>query len=353
MPAPRLIPEFAPQSGVILTWPHAASDWRDSLAAVEPLYLELVQTITRYEPVVVVCHDEKHVRHVQQRLADSRVSLSRVWPVAVPTNDTWVRDYGPLSIKGEQSISLVNFRFDGWGGKYAAGLDNAVSAALAAAGVFQVRDLQQQAFVLEGGAIDTDGCGTLLTTTRCLLEAGRNPAMDRQAMESSLRGYLGIERILWLDHGFIAGDDTDGHVDMLARFCSPRDIAYTRCHDPGDEHHAVLQLMEQQLLGFSDFAGRPYRLHPLPLPGPVYSNEGARLPASYANFLIINSAVLLPVYDDPADEEARVVLSHCFPGRDIVPVNCLPLIAQYGSLHCASLQLAEGILKPFAENSRI
>ena len=349
MPAPRLIPEFAPQSGVLLVWPHVASDWRDSLAEIEPVYLELVRAISRHEPVLIVCYDEEHSRHIQQQLTDARIEPSGVRQVVVPTNDTWVRDYGPLAVKGNQSVSLVDFTFDGWGGKYASGLDNAVPAALAAAGVFKSTGLQQHSLVLEGGAIDYDGSGTLLTTTRCLLDAGRNPAMDRAALENELQTCLGIDRVLWLDYGFIQGDDTDGHVDMLARFCSPHDIAYTRCRDTGDHHFATLKEMERQLQTLSDRDGRPYRLHPLPLPAPVYSSDGTRLPASYANFLIINGAVLLPVYDDPADEEARAVLKHCFPGREIEPVNCLPLIAQYGSLHCASLQLADGILEPFAE----
>ena len=349
MPAPRLIPEFAPQSGVLLVWPHVASDWRDSLAEIEPVYIELVRAISRHEAVLIVCYDDEHIHHIKQRLADTRIERSGVRQVVVPTNDTWVRDYGPLAVQGNQSVSLVDFTFDGWGGKYASGLDNAVPAALAAAGVFKSPGLQQHSLVLEGGAIDYDGSGTLLTTTRCLLDAGRNPAMDRAALENELQACLGIDRVLWLDYGFIQGDDTDGHVDMLARFCSPHDIAYTRCRDTGDDHFATLKEMERQLQTFSDRDGRPYRLHPLPLPAPVYSSDGTRLPASYANFLIINGAVLLPVYDDPADEEARAVLKQCFPGREIESVNCLPLIAQYGSLHCASMQLADGILGSLAE----
>jgi agmatine deiminase len=346
MSAPRLIPEFAPQSGVILTWPHGASDWRARLAAIEPVYLDIVRAIVRYEPVLLICFDEGHVCHVRQLLSDFSIDSSRIQLVAVPTNDTWVRDYGPLSIQGEQQAILTSFVFDGWGGKYTSDLDNAASAALVAAGVFDVPGLQQPGFTLEGGAIETDGCGTLLTTSRCLLNAGRNPTTDRPTLEYKLQALLGIDRILWLDHGFVRGDDTDGHVDMLARFCTPHDIAYLKCTDPGDEHYDGLAAMERQLQDFCAFDGAPYDLHALPLPGPVFSAGGKRLPASYANFLIINNAVLLPVYNDPADETARAVLMRCFPGRDIVPVNCLPLIEQSGSLHCASMQLADGILRP-------
>ena len=199
MPAPRLIPEFAPQSGVLVTWPHAASDWRHSLAEIEPVYLELVRAISRHEAVLVVCHDDEHTRHIQQQLTGARIEPSRVRQVAVPSNDTWVRDYGPLAVQDDQSVSLVNFSFDGWGGKYASGLDNVVPAALAGAGVFKSPGLQQHSLVLEGGAIDYDGSGTLLTTTRCLLDAGRNPAMDRAALVNELQACLGIDRVLWLD----------------------------------------------------------------------------------------------------------------------------------------------------------
>ena len=199
--------------------------------------------------------------------------------------------------------------------------------------------------MLEGGAIDTDGFGSLLTTTRCLLESARNPEMDKVALETCFHEVLGIERILWIDHGMLLGDDTDGHVDMLARFCSPHDIAYLQCTDPGDAHYGELSSMEQQLRSFLAHDGTPYTLHPLPMPGAVYSDAGERLPASYANFLIINHAVLVPVYDDPADQQSLGVLQRCFPDREIIAINCLPLIQQYGSLHCATTQLPEGVLQ--------
>lgn len=199
--------------------------------------------------------------------------------------------------------------------------------------------------MLEGGSIDSDGSGTLLTTTHCLLESSRNPGFDRARLEAGLHELLGIERVLWLAHGELAGDDTDAHVDMLARFCSPGTIAYSSCSDPQDEHYAPLAAMEQQLQTFRTREGLPYELIPLPLPQPVRDAGGRRLPASYANFLIVNRAVLVPVYDDPADATALAALADCFPGRTIEPLNCLSLIQQNGSLHCATMQLPMGVLK--------
>jgi len=344
MPSPRLISEFAPQSGVMITWPHAESDWRDNLGEIEPVYLQITCAISRHETVLVICHDDIHVHHVTSLLDQADATMHAIRCIAVLTNDTWIRDYGPLSVSGNSKPQLLDFIFDGWGGKYEATRDNQVSCFLFNAGVFNIAELTGSSLVLEGGSLDSDGLGTLLTTTRCLLESGRNPGMDKDALEACLHDYLGVERTLWLDHGVLYGDDTDGHVDMLARFCTPTDIVYIQCADADDEHYDELGAMEQQLRGFRSQDGNPYTLHPLPFPRPVYSDKGERLPASYANFLIINHAVLVPVYNDPADKQALDVLRHCFPDREVLAINCLPLLQQYGSLHCATLQLPEGVL---------
>jgi agmatine deiminase len=345
MTSPRLIPEFALQSGVMVTWPHSHSDWRDRLDAIEPVYLEITRAISRYERVLVICYDDLHLHHVHGLLTQAGITASTVQCVAVPTNDTWIRDYGPLSVFGGNRPRLLDFTFDGWDGKYDASRDNQVSRLLFAAGVFKVPELEQYPLVLEGGAIDTDGCGTLLTTTRCQLGTGRNPGMNKVTLEACFHEALGIERTLWLDHGMLLGDDTDGHVDMLARFCTPQVIAYLQCTDPADEHYDELSAMEKQLQGFITHDGSPYTLCPLPMPQAVYSADGERLPASYANFLIINHAVLVPVYNDPADRQVLAVLQQCFPEREIVTINCLSLIQQYGSLHCATMQLPEDVLQ--------
>jgi agmatine/peptidylarginine deiminase len=342
---PLLIPEFAPQSGVILTWPHPGTDWQSRLAEIEKLYVEIAGSITRYERLLIICCDIRHRQHVNRLLEHASVALQFVSFAITGTNDTWVRDYGPITVSRDGRLVLHDFTFDGWGGKYTATQDNRVTRSLFAGGFFGCDELLQQQLVLEGGSIDTDGCGTLLTTSHCLLESGRNPGYDRARLEARLRELLGIERVLWLEHGELSGDDTDAHVDMLARFCSPGVIAYSSCSDPDDEHFAPLAAMEQELLAFRTREGLPYELVPLPLPQPVLDESGRRLPASYANFLIINGAVLVPVYDDPADAVALAALAGCFPGRRVEPLNCLPLVRQNGSLHCATMQLPVGVLK--------
>ena len=201
--------------------------------------------------------------------------------------------------------------------------------------------------VLEGGAIETDGQGTLLTTEACLLNHNRNPRLDRAAIEMKLREDFGVERILWLSHGHLEGDDTDSHIDTLARFCDPQTIAYVRCDDPEDSHYPSLAAMEEQLKTLRQADGSPYRLIALPWPRPCFDpDDGHRLPATYANFLIINGAVLVPTYADAADAEALATLAEAFPGRDIVPIDCRSVIRQHGSLHCLTMQLPRGTLTP-------
>ena len=339
-----LLPEYAPQSGVIITWPHAGTDWRHDLETIEAVYLDIARAVTRCERLLVLCRDAGHQRYILDLLEHIAVPAAAVCFAVVPTNDTWVRDYGPLAVLEDDRPVLHDFIFDGWGGKYPAALDNCVSLTLFTAGVFGTVDFLRHPLVLEGGSIDTDGEGTLLTTSRCLLESGRNPALYREALEQQLHELAGIERVLWLDHGELSGDDTDGHIDMLARFCSPGSIAYVQCNDPADAQYDALATMQEQLRSFRTAGGRPYSLVPLPLPQPVFNATGEQLPASYANFLIINGAVLVPVYDDPADDAALAALAPCFPGRELVPVNCLALIQQYGSLHCATMQLPAGVL---------
>ena len=342
----RLLPEFAPQSGVLLTWPHARTDWSGMLQAVEAVYTEITLAISSREPALIICHDEILQQRVSGILARAGISPATVQYAIAASNDTWIRDYGPLGVLEDGEPALLDFTFDGWGGKHPAGLDNTITQRLCTEGRFGATPCSSPSVVLEGGSIDTDGRGTLLTTTRCLLGSQRNPGYDRQALQSLCQSRLGTRQILWLEHGYLAGDDTDGHIDMLARFCSPDTLVYTCCEDSGDEHYREHQAMERQLSGFRNSAGEPYHCMPLPLPPAVYAAGGQRLPASYANFLIINAAVLVPVYAAPTDERACRVLADCFPGREIVPVNCLPLIQQFGSLHCATMQLAEGILAP-------
>ena len=341
----RLPPEWAPQSGVMLTWPHAYGDWAPRLAQVEPSFVAIARAVSRFEKLVIACADHAHRAHVRDLLQEAGVPASRYDLHLASSNDTWARDHGPITVLTRESHPrLLDFQFNGWGGKYPAELDNDVTLRLHEDGAFGDCPLETIDFVLEGGSIEVDGRGSLLTTARCLLAPTRNPGLTQEQIEARLRATLGVERILWLRHGYLAGDDTDSHIDTLARFCDARTIAYVKCDDAHDEHYDELAQMESELAAARDADGAPYRLVPLPWPRARHDETGRRLPATYANFLIVNGALLLPTYEDPADEVARERLAGCFPGREIVPVPCLPLIYQYGSLHCVTMQLPAGVL---------
>jgi len=258
----------------------------------------------------------------------------------VQYNDTWTRDYGPITVRNNKQTVMLDFTFNGWGNKFDATLDNTVNNQLTEAGAWPPTAVCKIDYILEGGSIDSDGQGSLLTTSACLLHPHRNPGYSREQVESLLGKTLGCTRVLWLENGFLIGDDTDSHIDMLARFCDPQTIAYTTCTDEQDEHYAALKQMEMELRQFTTASGHPYRLIPLPIPAPIHAKDGQRLPASYANFLIINDAVLLPVYQDQqADKHAFMQLQNAFVDREIITIDCKPLIMQHGSLHCASMQL--------------
>jgi agmatine deiminase len=345
--ARRLLPaEWAPQSGVMFTWPRPDCAWGPhQLAAVERTLATAAAAISRRQLVLISCEDEAHCAHVRTLIESAGGQSERIRCRIVPSNDVWVRDHGPITVFENGAPLLLDFVFNGWGGKYPAEHDNRLTRTLHAAGAFGQTPLASIDLVLEGGSLESDGEGTLLTTSNCLLHPGRNPGLSREQIEERLRATLGVERVLWLEHGWLAGDDTDGHIDMLARFCTPDTIAYTACNDPADEHYAELAAMKEELEALRDRNGRPYRLLPLPLPEARYDDEGQRLPASYANFLIINGAVLVPVYDDPAaDAAALETLRGAFPGHAVEAIPALPLIHQYGSLHCATMQLPLGVL---------
>ncbi|MGA7799503.1 MAG: agmatine deiminase family protein [Gammaproteobacteria bacterium] len=341
----RTLPgEWAPQSGVMLTWPHQRTDWAPRLAEAEPVFVDIARAITQHEHLLVVCADDAHQDHIAALLAEASVPAGRRRLINAPSNDTWARDHGAISVLADGRPLLLDFVFNGWGNKYPADLDNRISRTLHAAGAFGDTRYETVDLVLEGGALESDGQGTLLTTESCLLNPSRNPLHDRRSLEARLSELLGLERFLWLRHGGLAGDDTDGHIDTLARFCDPGTIAYVKCDDPSDEHHGPLAAMEAELAAFRDRHGNPYRLVPLPWPQAKYGLDGKRLPATYANFLVINDAVLLPTYDDPADTRAASQIAACFPGRAVIPIHCTPLIHQYGSLHCVTMQFPAGVL---------
>jgi agmatine/peptidylarginine deiminase len=340
----HLIPEWAGQSAVFLAWPHAEGDFTPWLPAVEKTYVHIAAEVARQERLIVACRGEDHRRGIEDLLVGHGVDLASVRFVCMPYNDVWVRDTAPLSVEAESAgTRLLDFRFNGWGGKYQHADDAAIARRLHESGALGTTPLDPVNFVLEGGSIETDGAGTIMTTTRCLLNPNRNPSLSKARIEAELASRLGADQVLWLEHGHAEGDDTDAHVDTLARFCSPKIIAYTACEEPDDPLYAEFTAMAAQLATFRNRVGQTYHLVPLPIPAPIRSEEGDRLPATYANFLIINDAVLVPVYNDPADRIALERLAACFPDREIVAIDCVPLIRQYGSLHCMTMQFPSSI----------
>ena len=295
--------EWAPQSAVQLTWPHEETDWAPILDEVIPCFVAIAKEIIKREKLLIVCPDEQAVR---AQLGD--VDYERIRFYEMETNDTWARDLCHMGAFADEVVPA-----------------------------------NMQPFVLEGGSIESDGKGTLMTTVECLSSVNRNEYLDQEALEHYLKDVFGLDRILWINSGYLAGDDTDSHVDTLARFCDEQTIAYVRCTDEADEHYAELHEMEQEIQSFTQADGTPYRLIALPMADKV-EWEGERLPATYANFLIVNGAVLLPFYNSPKDEEARSALQAAFPDREIVGINCLPLIKQHGSLHCVTMQYPEGYI---------
>ncbi|MBK1647776.1 agmatine deiminase [Rhabdochromatium marinum] len=336
--------EWAPQSALLLTWPHPNTDWRDQLDAVEAVYIEIVRTLCQYQPALILCPDRHWQTQVATRLRDAGVPDAQLHWALAPSNDTWTRDHGPITVvTPKQRAGLIDFRFNGWGGKFASPLDDQINSALRAQSPLADHDWQRSELVLEGGALDSDGAGSLLMMRRTILDPKRNPGWSQAAIEQELRQRLGTQHFLWLEHGQLSGDDTDGHIDTLARFVNPRTIAHVSCTDPADPDYPSIQQLIEELRALRDAEGRAYQLLPLPSPQPQYDADGQRLPAGYANFALINGAVLLPVYQDPADREAIHRLQGAFPERRIHPIDCRALITQGGSLHCACMQLPAAV----------
>jgi agmatine/peptidylarginine deiminase len=336
----RFPAEWEPQSAILIAWPHADTDWAARLAEVEETYIALVAAITRFQDAWICVAGDDLQTYAEARLRSARVDMSRVRFVPFDYDDTWLRDSGPITLREGTGFRVLDFRFTAWGGKFEAGRDDRLVESLAAQGLFGDATRQRIDFALEGGGIETDGAGTLLTTWHCLHE--RHPHASRAELDASLRGWLAQDRVLWLDHGYLEGDDTDAHIDTLARFARGDAIVFQACDDPDDSHYAELQAMAAEIAALRTADGRPYRLFPLPWAAPVL-DEGRRLAASYANFLIVNGAVLMPAYGDPADAKAAEVMAEAFPDREIVQVPCRPLIWQNGSLHCITMQIPRGL----------
>lgn len=321
---------------VQLTWPHEGTDWNYMLAEVEACFVELAKAISKRVRLLVVapCTEK-----VQGLLEDAGANMVNVTFFECETNDTWARDHAFITLLGDNVPHYADFRFNGWGRKFEASLDNAINGKLYDAGIVKGEYEDCTSFVLEGGSIESDGKGTLLTTSQCLLAPHRNQPMCREDIERCLKNMLHVERVLWLDHGNLIGDDTDGHVDTVARFAPNDTIVYMQCQDKDDEQFADLNSMEEQIRELRTVDGKPYRMLALPSPKAIFDEDGERLPATYANFLVMNNTVLYPTYAQPDnDKVAAEVLAKAFPGYEIVGIDCRALIKQHGSLHCVTMQ---------------
>ena len=338
----RLPAEWEPQAGVLLAWPHAQTDWAERLAEVESTCTALVAAISRFEPVLVCVADADVRARAEQLIGAACTGRSaRIEFIDIEYDDTWLRDSGPLTLTDGQRFLLNDFRFTGWGGKFEASRDDRLIGGLFARDLFRAAEHRRVDWALEGGAIESDGAGTLLTTWRCLHQ--RHPELSREQMTRILCDKLGAARVLWLERGYLQGDDTDAHIDTLARFAPDDAIVFQACDDAADAHFHELAAMREELSALRTANGKPYRLHALPWAQPI-TDDGRRLAASYANYLIVDGAVLVPAYDDPADAEAARVVASAHPGRDVIAVPCRPLIWQNGSLHCMTMQLPLGVL---------
>ncbi len=342
----RFPAEWEKQSFLQLTFPHANSDWNCLLDEVSQCFVNIAQAASRFQDVLVVCEDIQRVKSYFQ-------TSENIWFVQVESNDTWARDHGGITVIENGKAVVQDYIFNGWGKKFEAGLDNQITRKLFAKGVFENCRIQSFDFVLEGGSLESDGKGTIMTTADCLLSKNRNEKYSQEEIEIYLKENLGANRILWLNSGYLAGDDTDSHIDTLARFCDEKTIAYVGCNHQDDEHFEALQKMKSELLQFRNWEGQPYRLIELPFPDACFDEEGNRLPATYANFTIINGAVLVPVYGVQQDEAALKILQQCFPEKEIIGINCRVLIEQHGSLHCVTMQYPEsvGLNKKLLQNN--
>lgn len=365
----RLPAEWEPQSMVQLTWPHEDTDWAEMLDEVYGCFIHIAREVAKRERLLVVT---PYPARVEEQLCKSDIRMEHVTFFECPTNDTWARDHGFITVMSEKKqptsqpssteksensndgcisptslvkgqreglLTHLDFCFNGWGMKFAANWDNQINRHLHDAGLMEGIYTDCLDFVLEGGSIESDGEGTLLTTSHCLLAPNRNARYTtKELLEKKFDECFGTHRVLWLDHGYLAGDDTDSHVDTLARLCPDNTIAYVQCTDKADEHYQELHLMEEQLKTFRTPSGEPYRLVPLPMADAVIE-EGERLPATYANFLIMNEAVLYPTYGQPEkDTWAGKQLQTIFPNREVIGIDCRALIRQHGSLHCVTMQ---------------
>ena len=340
----EFLAEWEPIDGVLLALPHKNTDWLYILEEAEDQYRRIVRAfIENAIHVVLLCPGIKEAENLFDKDLHEGITF-----IEMDYNDTWTRDYGPLTILKHGDLRGVDFGFNGWGLKFAADKDNLVNRNLNNKGVF-TKDIyrNETAFILEGGSVDTDGNGTILTTSRCLCSPNRNGGLTKKEADEQLRKHLGAQHILFLDYGELIGDDTDSHIDTLARMAPENIILFTGCKKPDDPHFDDLLKMRAQLTLFRNAEGEPFNLVELPLPDAIYDENGNRLPATYANYLVTENVLFMPTYNQPEkDSLAMQTVKIAFPKHKIIGIDCTTLIKQHGSLHCATMQLPKGLFEP-------
>ncbi|WP_321779210.1 agmatine deiminase family protein [Sulfurimonas sp.] len=326
----RLIAEFEEQSFIQVIFPHKKTDWLEYLDEVQNTFINIINAIIKYQKCLVICENIKAVKELFSK-------NSNLHFVEYESDDTWARDCSAISIIDANEIKLLNFTFNAWGEKFDYKKDDLLTSYLKKHYKAQMQTID---FVLEGGAIESNGDELILTTSACMLNKNRNPKLSKNEITQKLKKEFGANEILYLNHGYLAGDDTDSHIDTLARFVDARTIMYVKCEDANDEHFVELKKMEDEL---KEFASRlKLNLIALPMTDAIYENK-KRLPATYANFLFINGAVLVPTYGVEQDTDALEIFKNTFKNREIIGIDCSTLIKQRGSLHCVTMNFASGI----------
>ncbi|MDB5228766.1 MAG: Agmatine deiminase [Bacteroidota bacterium] len=336
----RLPAEWDTQDAIQIAFPGKNSDWKNYWDEIIPCYVNIIKTIASFQPLLIVCENVNEAKGYLKEIDQTNLFFFEI-----PINDTWARDHGAITVEFHNELKVYDFTFNGWGNKFDAEKDNLITQRLRKKGIYNTTHFETIDMVLEGGSIESNGKGTLLTTSQCLLSPERNPGLSQKVIEDKLIDLFGLERVLWLHHGHLEGDDTDSHIDTLARFCDDKTIAYVQCTDESDPHFSSLKKMEEELQLFKTLDGEPYQLIPLPMADAVYADDDRRrLPATYANFLILNEVVLMPTYGGSQDLQALVQLQKAFPVKKVTGIDCKALLLQHGSLHCITMQYPKGAI---------
>lgn len=338
------LPEWTEQEAVLMALPSANTDWNYILPEALSQYRRMIRSFTEEGlHVVLLCHNSEEAENILSDCKKESITF-----LQCEFNDTWTRDYGPLTVVKDDRLRALDFGFNGWGLKFASDKDNLVNLSLKEKFVILPETYRnERAFILEGGSVETDGEGTILTTTRCLCSPNRNGGLSKREAEEKLQKSLGATHVLFLDYGALEGDDTDSHIDTLARIAPNNTILFTGCRNEDDSQFEELLKMRAQLSLFRNAEGEPFNLIELPLPDAIYDEEGNRLPATYANYLVTNEVIFMPTYDQAANDLlAMQTVKIAFPDHRVVGIDCNTLIKQHGSLHCATMQIPCNLFNP-------